>query len=91
VWSAFKPFGGTSTVQDLEDFIISSNLLPIGSMVYLFFCTRKAGWDWDNFLAEANAGKGMRFPAMLRGYVRYVLPVIVLIVFVMGYIDKFFA
>lgn len=91
LWSGFAPFGGSSTVQDLEDFIISNNLLPVGSLVYLLFCTRKAGWNWEGFLAEANTGKGMRFPAMVRGYVRYVLPVIIIIVFVMGYWDKFFA
>lgn len=91
LWSGVAPFGAGSTIQDLEDFIVSNNLLPIGSLVYLLFCTRKAGWGWDNFLAEANTGSGLRFPKAMRLYVRCVLPVIIIVVFVLGYWDKFFA
>lgn len=89
--SFIKPFGGTSTIQDLEDFIVSNNLLPLGSLVFLMFCTRKRGWGWNNFLTEANLGKGLKFPKALRIYVTYILPLIVLAVFVMGYYQKFFA
>ncbi len=77
------------TVQDLEDFIVSNNLLPLGSMVYLLFCTSRCGWGWKNFLKEADTGRGLKFPAWLRVYVTYVLPVIVLFIFVMGYVQKF--
>ncbi|MDO4292801.1 MAG: sodium-dependent transporter [Eubacteriales bacterium] len=89
LWSAFQPLGAGSTIQDLEDFIVSNNLLPLGSMVYLLFCTSKYGWGWNNFIAEADAGNGIKFPKWTRIYVSYVLPAIVLFIFVMGYIQKF--
>lgn len=84
------PFGGTSTIQDLEDFIVSDNLLPIGSLIYLLFCTSRYGWGWKNFMAEANTGKGLRFPNALRFYLTYVFPLIIIFILVMGYIVKFF-
>lgn len=90
VWSGFAPFGPGSFVQDLEDFIISNNLLPLGSLIYLLFCTRRCGWGWDNYIAECNAGEGMRFPMFMRGYVKYVLPFIIVAIFIAGYWDKFF-
>lgn len=90
LWSGIQPIGTGSTIQDLEDFIISNNLLPIGSLVYLLFCTTRYGWGWKNFTEEANAGKGMKFPKWSRVYVSYILPVIVLVIFVMGYWQKFF-
>ena len=77
------------TIQDLEDFIVSNNLLPLGSMVYLLFCTTRYGWGWKNFIVEADSGKGLKFPSAIRLYVTYILPIIVLFVFVMGYIQKF--
>lgn len=87
--SDFQPFGPGSGVLDLEDFIVSSNLLPFGSMVFLFFCCYSKGWGWNNFIQEADSGEGLRFPIWLRPYLRYVLPLIVLSVFVQGYIEKF--
>ena len=89
IWSGFQPMGAGSTIQDLEDFIVSNNLLPLGSMVYLLFCTSRYGWGWKNFLAEANTGKGVKFPAWARVYVSYILPLIVLFIFIMGYYQKF--
>ena len=91
VWSGFQPFGPGSTIQDLEDFIISNNLLPIGSLVYLLFCVTRYGWGWKNFVAEADSGNGLKFPKWARPYLTFVLPLIVLIIFVMGYYDKFFS
>ena len=91
VWSGFAPFGGTSTIQDLEDFIVSSNLLPLGSLAYLLFCVSKHGWGWENFIKEVDAGKGIKFPKWAKGYLKYVLPIIVIIIFVIGYYSKFFA
>lgn len=90
VLSGFTPFGENSTVLDLEDFIVSNLLLPIGSLVVLFFCTTKFGWGWDNFVKEANTGKGLKIKNWMRGYLTYVLPVIMLILFVVG-IYNFFA
>ena len=89
LWSGFNPLGDGTVVMDLEDFILSDNPLPLGSLVYLLFCVSKHGWGWDNFLAEADAGEGIRFPARFRPYFRYVLPLLVLIIFVMGYWNKF--
>lgn len=89
IWSDFQPMGAGSTIQDLEDFIVSNNLLPLGSMVYLLFCTSRYGWGWKNFLAEADTGKGIKFPAWARVYVSYILPLIVLFIFIMGYYQKF--
>ncbi|MCC8193046.1 MAG: sodium-dependent transporter [Deltaproteobacteria bacterium] len=84
----FHPFGGDTVVLDLEDFIVSDNLLPIGAMVYLLFCTSRHGWGWENFIAEADAGKGLKFPRGLRPYLTYVVPVLIAGCFRMGYIKK---
>lgn len=89
--SGFTPLGTGTNVLDLEDFIISNNILPLGSLVYLMFCISKKGWGWDNFLEETNTGKGIKFPRGIYGYLKFVLPIIVLFIFVMGYYNKFFA
>ena len=89
LWSGFAPLGEGSTVLDLEDFILSNNLLPIGSMLYLLFCTSRYGWGFKNFMAEANEGEGIHFPAWARIYVSYILPLIVLGIFIQGYASKF--
>ncbi len=91
VWSNIQPFGEGSVIMDLEDFIISNNILPLGSLVYVLFCTLKRyGWGWNNFLEEANTGKGMAFPKALRIYASFILPVILIVIWVQGYISKFF-
>ena len=90
VLSGFMPFGEGSAVLDLEDFLVSNTILPLGSLVYLLFCTSRYGWGWKNFVAEADEGKGIRFPKWARVYVSYILPLIVLFIFLMGYKDKFF-
>ncbi|MFA6765161.1 MAG: sodium-dependent transporter, partial [Sphaerochaetaceae bacterium] len=87
--SGFQPLGPGSGVLDLEDFIVSSTLLPLGSLVFLFFCCSKRGWGWKNFVTEADTGKGLKFPKWTRAYVTYVLPLIVITVFVMGYWNIF--
>lgn len=89
LWSGFMPFGEGTNVLDLEDFIVSNNLLPLGSLVYLLFCTSRYGWGFKNFMKEANTGNGIKFPAWARVYVSYILPLIVLFIFVEGYISKF--
>lgn len=90
VWSSFAPLGSGTVVLDLEDFIVSNNLLPLGSLVYIFFCTTRYGWGWDKFISEANTGKGLKFPGALRWYCTFIVPLIVIVVFIYGYIDKFF-
>ena len=89
LWSGFNPLGDGTVVMDLEDFILSDNLLPLGSLVYLLFCTSRYGWGWKNFVAEADAGQGLKFPKWARFYVTFLLPLIVLYIFVQGYISKF--
>ena len=90
IWSAIAPLGAGSTIQDLEDFIVSNNLLPLGSLVYLLFCTNRYGWGFEKFLKEANAGEGIKFPRWARIYVTYFLPLFIIVIFVQGYIAKFF-
>lgn len=89
LWSAFQPIKQGWAVLDLEDFIVSNNILPLGSLVYVLFCCVKYGWGWDKFMLEANTGKGIRFPKGLRVYMTWIVPVIILYVFVMGYIGIF--
>ena len=89
VLSGIQPLGEGSGILDLEDFIVSNNLLPLGSMVFLIFCCSKNGWGWDNFIAEADAGEGIRFPRKLRFYITWILPAIVFAIFILGYIEKF--
>ena len=83
VLSGLKIPGGS--VLDFEDFLVSNNLLPLGSQVYLLFCTSRYGWGFRNFMKEANTGEGIKFPSWARFYVSYILPVIVLVIFFMGY------
>jgi NSS family neurotransmitter:Na+ symporter len=83
-WGWFQPFGSGTALLDLEDFILSYNFLPIGSLIFLLFCT--FGWGWDRFLNEANSGDGIRFPSWMRAYMGYVLPAIILFIFVVGYL-----
>nr|WP_297283132.1 sodium-dependent transporter [uncultured Agathobaculum sp.] len=91
VWSGFQPFGEGSAVLDLEDFLVSNIWLPLGSLVYLLFCTTRYGWGWKNFKEEANEGGGLKVRDGIRFYVSYILPLIVLVIFVLGIKDKFFA
>lgn len=86
IWSDFQPLGAGSAVLDLEDFIVSNFLLPLGSLIFVIFCTTRYGWGWDKFVAEANQGKGLRIAKWMRPYCTYVLPLIVLIVFIVGII-----
>ncbi len=83
VLSGLKLPGGS--VLDFEDFLVSNNLLPLGSLIYLLFCTSRYGWGFRNFMKEANTGEGIKFPSWARFYVSYILPVIVLVIFFMGY------
>ena len=84
VWSGFVPFAEGSGVLDLEDFIVSNLLLPIGCFIYVLFCTWKFGWGWDNFTAEANAGKGLKVKKWMKPYMQFILPIIILVVFIAG-------
>ncbi len=89
VWSHIT-FPNIGDIQSIEDFIVSNTILPIGTTVYVLFCTTRYGWGWDNFIAEANAGKGLKLPRRIRGYITFVLPLIIMAVFIQGYWTKFF-
>ena len=89
LWKDIQPLGAGTGVLDLEDFIVSNNLLPIGSIIYLLFCVSRYGWGWDNFIKEADEGKGLKFPNYLRGYFTYIVPVIMLIILGVGYYQTF--
>ncbi len=71
-------------IMSLEDFIVSNLILPIGAIVFILFCVSKKAWGWDNFVAEANSGKGLKVQKFMRGYITYVLPVVVFVVFAIG-------
>ena len=86
VLKSFVPLGPGTNVLDLEDFLVSSNLLPIGSIVFLLFCTSRYGWGFQNFMQETNMGNGLQFPRWARVYVSLVLPIIVLLLFIQGYL-----
>lgn len=83
----FTPLGGTSNVLDLEDFLVSNNLLPIGSIIYVLFCTSRFGWGWKNFITETNTGAGIKFPKWARIYVSVIVPLIIFCVFIQGYVS----
>ena len=83
IWSGFQMVPG-KVVLDMEDFVVSNLLLPGGSLIFILFCTTRYGWGWDNFLAEANEGKGLKTAKWLRPYVTFVLPVIVAVILVYG-------
>jgi len=91
VLSDIQPMGKDTSFLDLFDFILSNNILPLGGLVYVLFCMTKRGWGYKNFLEEVNAGKGLKFPTNLKFYFTYVVPAVMILVFVMGYITKFFA
>lgn len=89
VLSTIKPLGGNSTIMDLEDFLVSYNVLPLGGLIFVLFCVRKNGWGFVNFQNEANIGKGMKIPGWIRYYMTYVLPCIIVVVYLKGYYDTF--
>lgn len=86
VLSKFQPLGPGTGVLDLEDFVVSNLLLPLGSLIFIFFCTSRYGWGWKNFSKEANTGKGLKVQRWMRGYMCYVLPVLVAVILVLGLI-----
>lgn len=86
IWAAFQPLGEGSAVLDLEDFLVSNVILPLGSLVYLLFCVSRRGWGFGNYLKEANTGEGIKIPKGLRIYMTYVLPVLLLFLILQGWI-----
>lgn len=89
ILSGFQPLGSGTTIMELEDFLISSNVLPLGSLVYVMFCTTRYGWGFRNFLTEADSGNGLRFPHQLRWHMTYIIPAVVVFIYLKGYYDLF--
>lgn len=90
ILSGFNPLGEGTNIMDLEDFIISNNILPFGSLVYVLFCTMdRRGWGWNQFLTEANLGNGLKMPSKLKNYCKYALPIILCVFWVWGVISFF--
>ncbi len=86
LWSAIQPLGEGSTILDLEDFLVSNLILPIGSLCYLLFCVTRYGWGFDRYMKEANTGEGLKMPGWLRIYVTYILPVLIVFLIIQGII-----
>lgn len=86
IWSAFHPMGAESTILDLEDFMVSNVILPIGSLIYLLFCVTRYGWGFDKYLQEANTGEGLKIPKGIRLYVTYILPVLLILLILQGWL-----
>ncbi len=84
VFSGFVPFAEGSAWLDLWDFIVSYNMLPIGSLIIACFCCSKIGWGWDNFVAEANTGKGLKVQNWMRPIFQYAIPLIVIFLYIYG-------
>ena len=89
ILSGIQPLGAGSTIMELEDFIVSYNILPLGSILFVLFCVRKNGWGWDNFVAEVNTGKGMSLSHKLRWYMNYIVPTLGILIYLGGYYDMF--
>ena len=84
IWSAIQPLGEGSTILDLEDFLVSNILLPVGSLIYLIFCVSKRGWGWNNYIKEVNTGSGIKIPQWARPYLTYILPILIILSFLQG-------
>ena len=80
----FQPFAEGTAWLDFWDFIVSTNVLPLGSLVLTLFCCNKFGWGWDNFVAEANTGKGLKIRPWMRPIFRYVAPLVIAFIYIYG-------
>ncbi len=84
VLSSIQPLGEGTAILDLEDFLVSNILLPLGSLIYLVFCTWKAGWGFEKYRKEANQGTGLQVPKWMRAYLTYILPLLIFGLFLNG-------
>ena len=82
----FIQLPGVGDIQSIEDFLVSNNILPLGSLVFVIFCVSRRGWGWKNFLKEANTGKGLPYPNWLRWWMTIGVPILVIVILVMGWI-----
>ena len=82
VWAGIRLFG--KIIMDIEDYAVSNVLLPVGSLFYVLFCTTKYGWGWDKYFSEVNTGKGIKLPKWFKPYIKYVLPVIIIVILIIS-------
>lgn len=87
LWSGVQ-IPGIGDIQTIEDFIVSNNMLPLGSLIFVIYCTTKKAWGWDKFVAEANQGEGVKFPTKFRLWYKYGIPALIIVIFIMGYVPK---
>lgn len=86
VWKGITPLGAGSNIMDLEDFIVSNLMLPIGCLIYLLFCVTKYGWGYEQYLAETNTGKGPKLSPKFGFYFKYILPALILVILISGFV-----
>lgn len=89
LWSDIQPLGAGSTILDTYDFILSKNILPYGTLCYILYVVLKRGWGFDNYLKEANTGIGIKIPLWALNYYKFVLPVVIVVLFLQGYVEIF--
>ena len=89
VLSCIQPMGAESSIMDFEDFLVSYNILPLGSMVYVLFCTCRNGWGWEAFIREVNTGAGVKLGSKLKFYMGRILPFVIAVIYLKGYYDTF--
>ena len=87
--SHITPLGEGSSILVFQDFLVSSNIAPLSVLGFIFFCTRSKAWGWDRFLAEVNSGDGLNFPRKARFYLTYIMPVIIIDIFILDYLNAF--
>ena len=90
VWKNIQPLGPGSTVLDFEDYLVSDNLLPLGCVVLILFCCTRYGWGWEGFIREVNTGAGLKFPAKAHKAVLFILPLLILLLFVINFVMRWF-
>lgn len=89
VLSGVSIIGKDTNIMDFEDFLVSCNILPLGSLIIVLFCVKKNGWGWKGFVKEANTGTGLRFPSFLRIHMTYFIPAVICVIYLKGYYDMF--
>ena len=87
IWSGIKDVMFGKDFIDMEDFVVSNLILPIGALIFSVFCTTRYGWGWKNFEAEANEGRGLKVAKWMRPIMTFVIPIMTLVVFVMGLLN----
>ncbi len=89
IWDGLVSLGKLTSVLDLEDYIVSNILLPLGALIFVLFCTSKFGWGWENFTKEANEGRGLKVKKWMYYYMKFVLPILIGVILVISVVSPF--